>query len=625
MVKYIFKKKQYSASNKSSSLRKHLGLWNLVFFGIASIIGGGAFSTIGQATAYGGPAVILLFFIIALVCCLVAFSYAELSSRFPLSGSAYSYSYIIFGEIIAWLVGWTLIVEYTVGNIVVAISFSEYLVSILHSIKIDALGINGIHIPKWLSANYFDVLNNYKQVEALIISADASGITSKLQSDWMLYKSAPTFMSIPIIVNLPALLVTLFVSYFAYIGISMSNKANNIMVTIKFAVIVIIVVAGLFYIKIDNWVPFMPETFNKMLTGLSAIFFGYVGFDAISMVSEEAKNPKKDISKALIISLVLCAAIYIIIALTITGIVPYKELNIANPLSYVFAKVHNSPLVVLVSVCVLVSMMNALMAFQVAQPRLIMNMSRDKLLPKCLSIIHGKYKTPHLATILVALLVALPASIAGFNFAIDLTSLGALFVFMIVCLSAIKLRLNDNHASNNNFKIPFINAKYILCIAVLLMSMYLTIFKKYEVINFVKNHSIVIKDKEDIIANLNANDLKTIKIYFENKDFYRELNKLSVNEQGLLLDKINIDRNKIYSSSIDNFLAKIPKWIFIIAVILSIYFSIKYKVSLLPLIGFLFCLYFASELSFNTWIGFLIWLFIGVLVYFIYGYRKSNQ
>lgn len=441
MIPSLLRKKSIDAVDASATpLKKTLTFKNLTVLGIAAIIGAGIFSTIGDAAYDGGPGIIFLFIITAITCGFTALCYAEFASRTPISGSAYTYAYITLGELVAWIIGWSLILEYAIGNVVVAISWSSYLDNILTSI--------GIHIPAWLLIDPSTAELAYKANESQSLGYQA-------------YSSAPMIGSWRLIANLPAFIIVIIVSILAYIGISESQKSARAMVVFKIAVLLVVIIVGAFYINSENYTPFLPNGFKGVLAGVSAVFYAYIGFDAISTTSEECVDPKRDMPRAMIASLVICTIIYMVIALVLTGIVSYADFkNINDPLAFIF-KDRLPWLEKLISFSALIATTGVLLVFQIGQPRIWMSMSRDGLLPKKFSEIHPKYRTPGFATIITAIIVAIPSLFIDKNLVTDLTSIGTLAAFTIVCVGVLLLPKNES-TDNKRFKLPYFNSRYYL-------------------------------------------------------------------------------------------------------------------------------------------------------------------
>ena len=421
-------------SEHPSGLNKVLGVRDLTFMGIAAVVGAGIFSTVGTAAYNGGPGIILLFVITAITCGFSALCYAEFASRFPIAGSAYTYAYVSFGELVAWIIGWALILEYAIGNIVVAISWSGYFNNLL-------VGLN-IHLPQWLLVDPFTA-------------------TSQV------INSAPTILGYHFIINFPAFIIVVFITILAYIGIRESKKTTNFMVLFKIGVILLVIVLGIFYVKPANWSPFLPNGFKGVLSGVSAVFFAYIGFDAISTTAEECKNPQRDLPKGMIYSLIISTVLYILVALVLTGMVHYSELKVSDPLAFVFKKLNLGWIEYFISVSAVVATTSVLLVFQIGQPRIWMSMSRDGLLPPAFAQVHKKFRTPAFATVVTGLFVGIPSLVLPMNLMTDLTSIGTLFAFVLVSFGVLVLPKLTN-GGTQKFKLPYINSRYILPVLMLL-------------------------------------------------------------------------------------------------------------------------------------------------------------
>ncbi len=466
MSNSLFRKKDIGqavkeAENRDSthSLARVLGVRDLTLLGIAAIIGAGIFSTIGLASFNGGPAVSLLFIFVAIACVFTALSYAQFASMVPVSGSAYTYAYVSFGEMAAWIIGWALILEYAVSNMVVAISWSSYFTSMLEGF--------GFHFPTWLATDYTTAKEAYQAVQ--VGGNEINAGTERLAQG---FKDAPRFGFFKIIFNLPAGLITVLITSLCYIGIKESRNASNFLVGLKLLVILLVIVAGVFYVKPVNWTPFAPNGVEGVLSGVAAVFFAFIGFDSISTTAEEAKNPQRDLPRAMLLCLVICTVLYVLISLVLTGMVNYKELNVSDPLAYVFTNVGFDFVAGVISVSAVIAITSALLAYQIGQPRIWMTMSRDGLLGKSFGKIHPKFKTPSFATIITGILVAVPSLFFKMSFFVDLTSVGTFFAFILVCAGVLYLD-TKGLSKDAKFKIPYINAKY-LCGLLMLVALYLT-------------------------------------------------------------------------------------------------------------------------------------------------------
>lgn len=528
-------------------LKKVLNVRDLTFLGIAAVIGAGIFSTIGSAAFHGGPGVSLLFVITAITCGFSALCYAEFASRIPVSGSAYTYAYVSFGELIAWIIGWALILEYAIGNIVVAISWSSYFNNLLQGLH--------IHLPYWLSTNLSTAKETFAAVQEQITKGVA--VTPEMQNIIDGFNNAPVLFGIKFFINLPAFIIVALITWLAYIGMHESKRSANAMVVFKLLVIVFVIVMGFFYVDSSNWNPFMPNGFTGVLQGVSAVFYAYIGFDAISTTAEECKDPQRDLPRGMMYALLICTVLYILIALVLTGMVHFSELKVDDPLAYVFEKLGLKWIGYIISISAVVATTSVLLVFQLGQPRIWMTMSRDGLLPKQFSRIHKKYKTPGFATIITGLLVGIPSLIVPSSLMTDLTSIGTLFAFVLVCLGV--LLLPKLQGQPGKFKLPYINGQYILPA---LLALFIFLFRE-RIVNAVSHMS---------------------------NEAHQEI---------LFLLFI------------------------IIAVVIATYTFIR-KYSLIPVLGALSCLYLMIEIPVNSWFWFFIWMGVGLIIYFFYGYKKSK-
>ena len=615
------------------ALGKHLKVRDLTAFGIAAIIGAGIFSTIGEASYQAGPAVIFLFLFTAIACGFAAFAYAEFASIVPVSGSAYTYSYVAFGEIIAWIIGWALIMEYAIGNITVAISWSDYFTDMLSNIKIAAMGIDGIHIPLWSQMDYFSAFKGHQQAMILLESGKAlKDIPEAIQTAYSAYEQSPTFLGFHVILDLPALFIIILITALVYRGIKESRNASNAMVIVKLAVILLVIGVGVFYIDVSNWNPFAPKGIGGVLKGVSAVFFAYIGFDAISTTAEECEDPQRDLPRGMMWAIIICTILYIAIALVLTGVVSYKTLRVGEPLSFVFTKINLSYLSGIISVSAVVAMASVLLVFQMGQPRIWMSMSRDGLLPSRFAKVHPKYKTPSFATIVVGFVVAVPALFMNLTMVTDLCSIGTLFAFVLVCGGVLMLQ-NRTDIPRGKFRTPYLNGKYIM--PVLLIGAVVLLFTafKQQTLDFVSNKE-QLKTKAEMIEGLNPNQIMALKNHLiqdkneafsfskRNIDKYYELHgKISLVED---LKFLNLPKSHFYQYGFKHFAHKIPTWIFILFTIFITVMTVLKNLSMIPLLGLLSCLYMMSEIKAENWLYFFIWLALGLVIYFGYGKRHSK-
>lgn len=442
-MKHLFRKKAIGVDTAAEgeihgghALGRHLGVRDLTFFGVAAIIGAGSFSSMGEACFKGGPGVILLFAMCGVACGFTALCYAEFAARVPASGSAYTYAYVSFGELFAWVIGWALLMEYSIGNIYVAFSWSGYFTNLLDGF--------GLHLPEWLTINYRSASR-----------AATEGVAGEGLAAW---QGAPMIAGQRIILDLPALMINLLITALVYRGVKESRNASNAMVVVKLAIIALVVVVGAFHIDIDNWRPFMPNGFGGVMAGVSAVFFAYIGFDAVSTLAEESRNPQRDLPRGMIYSLVLCTSVYIILALVLTGMVPWSQLNVSDPLAEVFAIKGVKWMLFVVSIAAVVAMTSVLLVFQMGQPRIWMSMSRDGLMPPRFARIHPKYRTPGFSTIVTGLVVGVPILFTDESFILDFTSIGTLFAFVLVCGGVLVLPRRER--TPGGFHLPHINARW---------------------------------------------------------------------------------------------------------------------------------------------------------------------
>ena len=422
-------------------LRRALGVGDLVMLSIGAVIGAGIFSSIGTAAAgetlpsgeivrYGaGPALIVSFILLGVVCGLAALCYAELASMIPQAGSAYAYSYATLGEIVAWIIGWDLILEYAVGNVAVAIAWSGYFNSLLTGF--------GVHLPDWLTHGY----------RTALLSSDPA-VHGLLQS-------APRVAGIPVLLNVPAFLIVMLITWLLYIGVRESVRANNIMVVVKLLVLALFVTVGAANIDTANYTPFAPNGWRGIHQGAAIVFFAYIGFDAISTAAEETKDPQRNMPRGILLGLAVCTVIYVIVGIVATGLVPYAKLKGADPLAQAL-EIANLPTASwIVAFGAVVSLTAVLLVFQYGQPRIFYAMARDGLLPPWAAKIHPKYRTPHITTVVTGLVVALGSLVLDENEIYDLTNIGTLSAFAIVCIGVLVLRIKEPDRPRP-FRVPFV-------------------------------------------------------------------------------------------------------------------------------------------------------------------------
>ena len=542
-----------------AGLERHLSVRDLTALGIAAVIGAGIFSTIGNASHDGGPAVSLLFVFTAVACAFSALCYAQFAATIPVSGSAYTYAYASFGELAAWIIGWALIMEYAVGNIVVAISWSDYFTGLLDGI--------GLHMPDYLTVGTQSAYAGYHAVLDLMLAGRPLADATPAQLDaYRIWNAAPTlFGDAKLVCDLPAFVITVLVTALVYIGIKESKTASNILVLLKLAVVGVVIVVGAFYVKKTNWTPFAPNGIGGVLKGVSAVFFAYIGFDAISTTAEECKNPQRDLPRAMIYALVICTVLYVVITLVLTGMVSYTELGVGDPLSFVFKKVGVDWLAGVVAVSAVFAMTSVLLVFQIGQPRIWLTMSRDGLLPPVFARVHPRFHTPSFSTIVTGIFVGVPALLLNMDLVIDLTSIGTLFAFALVCGGI--LIIDPYGQSDARFKVPYLSGRYAVGLILLAAAAGLWRYNQAAI-----------------------------------HDFW----------------------DAVTSGEYEQFRHQIPMLVFLVFCVGLTVVSFTKSLSLLPVLGLLTNLYLMTQLGVSNWALFFGWLVIGLAIYFGYSNKHSK-
>jgi len=626
-VEDILKQVAKNEADGHNALGKHLTVRDLTAFGIAAIVGAGIFSTIGKASADGGPAVIFLFLFTALACSFAAFAYAEFASMVPVSGSAYTYSYVAFGELIAWIIGWALIMEYAVGNITVAISWSDYFTGLLQS--------GGIHLPQWIQMDYLTASNGFKDATALMQGGKSfTNLDAGLQTAYTAWTTAPTIGSFHFVADLPALFIIVLITALVYRGMKESRNASNVMVVVKLCIVLLVIAVGAFYVDTTNWDPFAPNGVSGVLKGVSAVFFAYIGFDAISTTAEECKNPQRDLPRGMMWAIIICTILYIAIALVLTGMVRYNELNVGDPLAFVFDKLDLKWMSGIIAVSAVIAMASVLLVFQMGQPRIWMSMSRDGLLPKKFSTVHPKFKTPSFATIVTGFVVAVPALFLNLTMVTDLCSIGTLFAFVLVCAGVLVLQ-NKPEIPRGKFKTPYVNSKYILPVLIIIGLYYAFAFNNKATMSFINNDAQIF-DATTIITSLDKEESEKVFNYLKSIDAQNKTAETSDLEHLLsqyqqddvkyaaVVKGLPINDSLKYESGFSLFKHKIPMWIFLFVLVGLTIWAFRKNLSLIPLLGLICCLYMMAELSVWNWIYFTIWLLIGLFIYFTYSRKNSK-
>lgn len=572
LVERLFRKKsraqiqQEIEAGENGSLVRSLTLLDLTCFGIAAVIGAGIFSTIGTASFDGGPAISILFVITAFACLFSALCYAEFASTIPVSGSAYTYSFAAFGELIAWLIGWNLLMEYAIGNSVLAFAWSEYFMNLVDGLQgfLAQWGVN-FQVPTWLHHDYYSCSRAPAQVQELAAKGlPRNEALEKLVEVW---NGAPNWWGYKCIVDVPALLINAIITALVYIGIHESKVVSNAMVFLKMGVILLVIVVGVNYIQPENWKPFAPNGLEGVFKGIAAVFFAYIGFDAISTTAEECRNPQRDIPRATLITLVLCTILYIVLALVLTGMVSYKELNVQDPLAFVFSKYQLNAMVGIVSLSAVIATASVFLVFQLGQPRIFMSMARDGLLPPRFAAVHPRFKTPAFSTLITGLMVALPTIFFSAQFVTDLAAIGTLFAFMLVSAGILVVGRGEVTAATRDdgaFHVPYLDGSYVLpgC------------FAAYAV----------------LLPRLPSN-------HFLFGDWWTDA--------GFHWDRI-------------------PYLVFFAVFAALTIAAYRYRWSAIPVLGVVVNLYLIAGLGAANWIRFGVWCIIGLVVYAAYSFHHSK-
>jgi APA family basic amino acid/polyamine antiporter len=423
------------------ALKRALGAGDLVMLAIGAVIGAGIFGAIGTAAAGqvdatgavirtgAGPALLLSFLLLGAACALAALCYAELASMIPQAGSAYTYSYATLGEFAAWIIGWDLILEYAVGNVAVAISWGDYFNTLLRGL--------GVGLPPWLTTGY----------RTSLLSPDPA-IHGLLET-------APRIVGIPVLVNLPAFGIVILITWLLLRGARESATANNIMVGIKLLALGLFVVAGLTRLNPANYHPFMPNGFRGIHQGAAIVFFAYIGFDAISTAAEETRNPQRNLPIGILGGLAVCTLIYIIVGAVLTGMVPYRDLAVADPLARALQLAGFQRVGWIVALGAAISMSAVLLVFQYGQPRIFFAMARDGLLPGWAARLDPVRRIPRVTTLVTGIAVAGASLVGDAAETYDLTNIGTLFAFAMVSIGVLVLRYKDPDRPRP-FRVPFI-------------------------------------------------------------------------------------------------------------------------------------------------------------------------
>lgn len=608
----------------SSGLKRVLTVKDLTFFGIAAILGAGSFSSLGGAVFSGGPGVIVLFLITAVACAFTAFCYSEFASRIPVAGSAYTYAYASFGELFAWIIGWALIMEYSIGNIYVAFSWSDYFTSFLSKV--------GVDMPTWLSTSYAEAKH-----------AVGDGAISGDQFE--AWKTAPVIGGLKIIFDLPALVINILITYLVFRGIKESRNFSNVMVILKMLVVGAVILVGGYLVFAKgltfNWTPandagvhsFMPNGFSGVMAAVAGVFFAYIGFDAVSVLAEESKNPQKDLPRGMIYSLVICTIVYILLTLVLTGAVNYRNFEgVGDPLAFIFEKQNLNVgwMQFLVAICAVVAMTSVLLVFQMGQPRIWMSMSRDGLLPPVFQKIHPTFKTPSFSTIVTGFVVGVPILFTDKTFVLDFTSIATLFAFVLVCGGVLLIPRKEKQAGK--FNIPYINGKIIFPLLIagsIALIAYLSPSYFTNKLNFNDENkvdafaSIIPASKFDTVAVIHAMEENLSTINAKDELFKGLLDSLNV--KATLEHKMAVANKFISNANTEQSRTqKVSTVIFWLLMIGIAIITVIKNYSLIPLMGVTTCLYLLTGMTKANWLWFGGWLAIGLVIYFLYGYKKSK-
>jgi APA family basic amino acid/polyamine antiporter len=457
----LFQRKPIAAlveeTHGPNSLKRSLGAGDLIMLAIGAVIGAGIFGAIGTAAAGqigpngevirmgAGPALVFSFILLGGACALAGLCYAELAAMIPQAGSAYAYSYATLGEMVAWIIGWDLILEYAVGNVAVAISWGDYFNTLLRGV--------GLELPAWMTTGYRTaLLSSNPQLHGLLVTA-------------------PRIAGIPVLIHVPAFSIVMLITWLLLRGARESATANNIMVCIKLLALAVFVGVGVTHLHAENYHPFAPNGFTGVHQGAAIVFFAYIGFDAISTAAEETKNPQRNLPIGILGGLAICTVIYVIVGAVLTGMVPYRELAVADPLARALELAGFTTVGWFVALGAAVSMSAVLLVFQYGQPRIFFAMGRDGLLPQWAARLNPRTRVPSTTTIITGIFVAVWALVGDAAETYDLTNIGTLFAFMLVSIGVLVLRYTEPDRPRP-FKVRFVWAVCLLSAAGCLFIMY---------------------------------------------------------------------------------------------------------------------------------------------------------
>jgi len=497
------------------------------------------------------------------------------------------------------------------------------------------MGSVGINFPEWMTIDYLSASSAFTEAqEKLSHGAQLGG----LEEGYKAWTTAPQIFGFRLIADVPAVFIVVIITWLVYRGIKETRNASNAMVIIKLAVVLLVIAVGIFYVDTDNWSPFTPNGVPGILKGVSAVFFAYIGFDAISTTAEECVNPQRDLPKGMMWSIIICTTLYVLIALVLTGMVRYNFLAVNDPLAFVFEKLNLKWLSGIIAVSAVIAMASVLLVFQLGQPRIWMSMSRDGLLPKAFSKIHPRFNTPSFSTIVTGFLVGGGALFMNMSTVTDLCSIGTLFAFVLVCGGVLRLE-NLPGAPKSKFKTPYINSKWIAPVLLVLSIVLTFAFNPLGAKEFLKSKEIKLDAKrfdsticepscfgnnhEKMISEIKSRAQKEWSIHLSDS-LQKELKDLKPWILKDLIRNSGLPEETIYESGLIVFARNIPMWIFwIIALAVTCRCFVK-KFSLIPVLGMLCCLYMMAQIELKNWIGFVIWLVIGLIIYFTYSYKNSK-
>jgi len=448
MPSHLFRRKSLDqllgeTTEPQNQLRRALGPVQLTLLGVGAIVGAGIFSSVGTAAAGdglrpgAGPALMVSLVLVTVACSFAAFCYAEFAAMVPVSGSAYTYAYATLGELAAWLIGWDLILEYAISNAAVAVSWSGYFQTLLDQ------GFH-VHIPAWLGTDFRSAWQAGAQVvQAQKSQIDVATLGPGVLHDAAAWKPAPRLLDLPIIFNLPAFAIVVLVTWVVLIGIRETAHFNTGVTLAKIGIVLFFLVVGATCIQPANWAPFAPNGWQGISGGAAIIFFAYIGFDAVSTSSEEARQPQRDMPIGMLASLGICTVLYIGVAVVLTGMSKWTTLGTAEPLSDAFLARGMKWTAAIIALGGVLASTSALIPYQAGQPRIFFSMARDGLLPPWAAKVHPRFRTPHVTTIITGIIVAVCSSLASIGELVDLTNIGTLFAFILVALGVIILRFTD--------------------------------------------------------------------------------------------------------------------------------------------------------------------------------------